>query len=91
MTAYLIAYDLRAPGRNYARLYEALKAQNGWWHHLDSVWIVLSDRTANELTQSLREHIDVNDRLFIMALPRASEWQGWLPQEAWQWLDDHVG
>ena len=88
---YLVAYDLRAPGRKYTRLHEVLKAQNGWWHHLESVWIVLSDRSADELFDLLRPHLDPNDRLFITALDPGKARQGWLPKDAWDWLDQHIG
>uniref|UniRef100_UPI003FD8692B hypothetical protein n=1 Tax=Desulfovibrio sp. TaxID=885 RepID=UPI003FD8692B len=38
--SYLISYDLNAPGKNYDQLYDAIKSLGGWWHHLDSTWIV---------------------------------------------------
>lgn len=33
---YAINYDLKRPGQNYEKLYEAIKSCGTWWHYLGS-------------------------------------------------------
>jgi hypothetical protein len=65
MGTYVVTYDLRAPGRNYAALHEAIKALGAWWHHLESTWIVTSQLTAVQIRDRLRSHLDGNDKLLV--------------------------
>lgn len=76
MTATLITYDLRAPGRNYTNLYEGIKALGGWWHCLDSNWIVKTSLTTVQVRDALAAHIDSNDKLLVVQLNGNGAWQG---------------
>lgn len=81
----LVSYDLKgAPAESYEALFEALKANPGWWHYLESTWLLVTDRTSVQLAEQLRPHLDQNDRLLVIeVVPRYS---GWLPQKAWEWM-----
>lgn len=63
MRTFLIGYDLNQPVQNYPDLIEAIQAYGTWWHHLDSTWIVKSDRSATEIINDLRRYIDENGRV----------------------------
>lgn len=60
---YLITYDLRNPGRDYTNLYkEIISLSNGAWRHpLESVYLIQSSLSANEIHDSLRKYLDIND------------------------------
>ena len=64
---YLISYDLRAPGRDYAKLYEAIKkVADGYSRPLESVWIIRSPKSAAEIRDELQKHVDSNDGLLVI-------------------------
>ncbi len=88
MTAFLISYDLKKPGRDYSRLYETIKGLGTWCHYLESVWIVSSSETPSQIWGSLNSHIDENDRLIIIEV--RDNVSGWLPQDAWTWITRNV-
>ncbi len=80
----LITCDLRAPGRNYNSLYEAIKKANVWWHHLDSTWLIETNAAPKAWYEFLAPHLDVNDYILIIEV-KHNYW-GFLPKEAWDWL-----
>ena len=91
---YCRSYDLRKPGRDYESLYEVIKSYGTWWHQTDSVWIIVSSDNAASIRDRLNEHIDRNDKLFVVALQkqwagvgfsqREYEWLKTIPNEEWQ-------
>lgn len=85
---YLITYDLNKPGQNYEELYKAVKALGGWWHYLDSTWLVDTTLSAQQVSDRLVAHIDKNDRLLVIRV--TSDYQGWLTNKAWEWINQHI-
>lgn len=53
MTVYCVSYDLNKAGQDYKALYEALRASPGFWHYLDSTWLISTRESAEELTNRL--------------------------------------
>jgi hypothetical protein len=86
--AYSINYDLSAPGRDYKGLYDALKEFGGWWHYLESTWIVVTDSSPAQIWEKLKPHIDENDSLLIIEVK--DNVSGWLSQKAWDWIHENV-
>ena len=63
----LISYDLRKPGRDYAKLYDAIKSlDDGYWHRLESVWMVRTQLGSGAVRDFLKQHIDANDQLLVI-------------------------
>lgn len=87
---YLITYDLNKAGQNYDKLYEAIKAFGGWWHYLDSTWLVSTNLSATQMRDLIIEHmaVDKNDYLFIVKITKT--YDGWLPEDAWTWIRKHI-
>lgn len=88
LRAYSISYDLRKPGRDYSGLYQAIKKSPRWWHYLESTWIVQTTETPNQIWDRLSSHIDAGDFLLIIEVRNNA--QGWLPKEAWDWINSYV-
>lgn len=88
----LISYDLI--GRERPSAYEAVRraieanAPNNR-KVLYSQWLVETTATPERWREALQGVIDSNDQLFI-ARVRANEYDGWLPEELWQWLRTYV-
>lgn len=82
---YAINYDLKRPGQNYEKLYEAIKTCGSWWHHLGSTWLVDSPLDAVGIWNRLAPHVDKNDFFLVIGVTR--DYSGWLPKDAWDWIN----
>jgi hypothetical protein len=88
MKAYCVSYDLKAPNRDYTRLYGELKKSRHWWHYLESTWLIVTDESPAELWERYAPHIDQNDRLLIIEV--RDNVKGWLTKKAWDWIHSNV-
>lgn len=90
MKTYLIGYDLNAPGKDYASLFEAIKAiAHLWWRHLDSTWIIKHPGGVQEIRDALAPHIDANDELLVVHLSGEGAWKGFNDKGS-AWLKEHL-
>jgi len=85
MHLLLITYQLKAPDASYSKLMTTLKSSENWWHYLTSAWIIITSKTAAEYAELLKDCIYKGDRFFVVEITNQSR-QGWLPQEAWDWI-----
>lgn len=90
MNSYLITYDLKngTPSR-YDELRGKIKSLGSWWHYLESTWILKNTSyiNANDINKELIPYIDqTTDRLLVIKIDLKNK-QGWLPQKAWEWLN----
>ena len=85
---YSLTYDLHKPGQNYEALKKELKASTNWWHYLQSTWLIYTSETANQLWNRIAPIIDKNDSVLIIEVRNNK--QGWLPEEAWKWINSHI-
>ena len=90
MNTLLVGYDLRQPTPEYGPLIEALQAQGGWWHHLDSTWLVRTPRSAKELRDALLPFIkDTDEILVIDVTGRPAAWTGFQERAA-TWIKQNL-
>ena len=82
---YVVSYDLRKPGQDYKGLFNELQASPNWWHYLESTWLIATSEDANQLYNRLASHLDQGDSILIIQAGTAM--QGWLPREAWEWIE----
>jgi hypothetical protein len=88
MKVYIVSYELRKK-KNYTGLYEQLKASEGWWHYLDSTWLIATRENAKQLYKRLKPHLDeVEDS--ILVIEAGADLYGWLPEDAWKWIHRNV-
>ncbi|GAA4168017.1 SinR family protein [Sphingobacterium ginsenosidimutans] len=85
---YVVSYDLNKSGQDYEGLYGELKKSPAYWHYLDSTWLIYTSESANELYDRIGGHIDRNDLALVIEVRR--NYQGWLPEKAWEWIRQHV-
>jgi len=83
---YAVNYDLRKPGRDYSGLSDAIKSCGAWWHYLGSTWLVDTGLDAAGIFARLKPHIDTND--YVLVIRVARDRQGWLPKDAWDWINE---
>ena len=86
----IIGYDLNKEknGEDYEKLISAIKSQGSWWHHLDSTWLVKTQKTAVEVRDSLNGYLDKNDELLVIEVTgQARAWRGFNDSGS-KWLRD---
>jgi len=91
MAVYMIGYDLQRPeGERYDKLFAALEAiGTGYWDCLESTWLVITDRTAAEKRDELRQRLSEEDRLLVMRYGEGAAWFGF-SGECHSWLKDRL-
>ena len=90
MNTLLVGYDLNKSGQDYEDLIGAIKEQGAWWHHLDSTWLVKTGKSAAEMRDHLKQHIDSNDELLVINVTGdAAAWTGFNAKGS-QWLKDNL-
>ena len=68
MNKYLISYDLGLPETipDYKRVTDYIKTFSFWAKPLQSVWFVLSEKSASVIRDELKTRIDQNDKIFVI-------------------------
>lgn len=89
MKSYLIGYDLNKKGQDYDGLISKIKEFPNWWHHLDSTWIIKTNKTSVEVRDLLLPYIDNNDELLVVHLSGEGAWIGF-NEKGSKWLKDNL-
>jgi hypothetical protein len=85
MPSYVVSYDLHQHGQNYQCLIEKLRSYPTHWHMQQSVWIIVSNNSAEQIRDHLIPCLDANDKLFVGRLAGEAAWYGYTDQIS-QWL-----
>jgi hypothetical protein len=72
--AKLITYDLITPGKDYEKLWAAIKSYSSWCKVTESCYIISSSSTCTQIRDYLKQFIDNNDRLFVANLTGETAW-----------------
>ena len=70
MPILLVTYDLKKPGRDYAPVHKWLKTF-AYCKDLESVWLLDTNWTTEQVRDKLRELVDTNDKIFVVRLQRS--------------------
>ena len=84
----IVTYDLKTPGWNYTAFYDALKAQGQWWHYLTSSWLIVTGKSPSDVYTALAPHLPKSDRILVLPVKKPAF--GYLPKEAWDWINLNV-
>lgn len=62
----------------------------GWWHHMQNIWIVNTDKSAKQLVDEVKPFIPagLHGRTLVFRLPELGtrEWAGFGPPKWYEWL-----
>jgi hypothetical protein len=92
MKTYLLGYDLNRPrgADDYPDLIKAIKnLANGWWHNLDSTWIIKNNGDSAQIRDALKPILDIGDELLVVRLSGEGAWVGFNTDGS-QWLKDYL-
>ncbi|WP_242281031.1 CRISPR-associated protein Cas2 [Bacillus cereus group sp. BfR-BA-01347] len=68
MNSFLISYDLITPGKDYDKIAKKIENYPNSKRILESVWIVNSNETSQQIAQGLKSVTDNNDKIFVVKL-----------------------
>lgn len=84
---YVITYDLnQGIFHDYKNFLNEIQSLGPWAKYMDRTWIVATHIGLEEVNNRLVRHLGQPDRLLIIKL-QAGYYQGWLPKEAWDWIN----
>ncbi|MEE4152971.1 MAG: hypothetical protein V2I27_02310 [Erythrobacter sp.] len=69
---FLITVDLRVPGQNYERLYEAIRSLPRAFRYQQSSWFAQFSGTTLQLRNYLGAFIDLSDKLLVARVAEAA-------------------
>jgi len=87
MNLLLVTFSLRNATRDYGPFFVALRGNSlQWWHYIEQTCVVVTVFDHDAFAKKLVPHLALNDSLLVAKLT-PHEFQGWLPKEAWEWLN----
>lgn len=85
MATYLVSYDLIGPTRDYDKIAKHLKSYGTWCRVLESVWLIVSDKTPVAIRDAAFAHMDANDRIIVVGTS-PSDWASRVATDHSDWL-----
>ena len=89
MPIYIVSYDL-VKNRDYKALYGALKSYQTYAFALESVCLIDTEQTIDEVQNFILRHVDQDDKVLIAQLAGTVAWQKLEPEIA-DWLHETFG
>jgi hypothetical protein len=89
---YLVTYELEGgadPAEYLPAFSRELRRFPAWWHYLKNTWLVSTEKDADSIYEQLEPHIDDNVNMLVILV--ADDYRGWLPSEAWEWIEENLG
>lgn len=86
MYTHLVSYDLIRPGKDYSKLITFLKTYTSWAKPLESVWLVKNSFSAEQTRNQIQQHIDANDKVFVVTVTKESAAWVNLPEDVSSWI-----
>ena len=92
MATILIAYDIHPSASDASeRVTDEIRSLGEWWHHLESTWLVKTDRTPEQIRDLLKQHVGCDDQLLIVDMSQnAAAWFG-VDDAGSRWLEANFG
>lgn len=85
MNCYIISYDVR---NQHQELYYAIKGYESWAHINESVWAVVTTKSAKDVRDHLKSKIGDGDSIFVVKSGLEAAWSNVLCRD--QWLKDNL-
>lgn len=88
---YLVTYDFDRSKQDHTAFFDKIKTLGAWMHYIDDTWVVSTNtyNSADDIFKALEPFIDKQGGYLLIAQLAVYDRQGWLPEEAWEWFDEH--
>lgn len=92
MKTFLISYDLGVPETHsdYTVLFNHLKSlYSSWARPVKSVWIIKSDKDAEQIRDEIKAVLDSNDKLIVVEM--SGNWGTYnISKEVTDWMKNNI-
>ncbi len=88
--AYILVFDRDYKNFDYLKFHETIKKSKyiiTWWHYIQSCYILISDLSADELSDKIIELMPKNR--FLLTQVNLNNSNGWLNEKAWDFIYRH--
>lgn len=90
--AFLIIIDNSINVAAYAKMHEAIKKDKNvraWWHHIKNTYILITENnvTSDSVQKFVLSFFPNSNCLILQLKPPYHDYNGWLPQNAWDWIE----
>ncbi len=77
---------------DFTKFHDRLTTATGlisWWHYIDNAYIIVTEYniTATKVSDFVGRHLP--QKQFLVSELNLNNHNGWLPQEAWDWIDKY--
>lgn len=94
--AYILTFD---KGKvldpfDYKKFHDSLTSGAGildWWHYLEGTYIIITESNNSSLAVANFVRQLMPDKLFFVSELNLANHNGWLPLEAWNWINKYNG
>jgi len=87
---YIVSYQLATHlFRNTTAFTDEIQRSRSWMHYIDNTWVVSTSETIGELDGRLRNCLNLTDGDSLLIMQTNGTSAGWLPEEAWNWIQEH--
>ena len=87
MRLLLVTFSLRNPSKDYSGFFVAIRGNAlNWWHFIEQSCVVSTTHDADAFARLLFPHLETSDSVLVVEI-KPHQFQGWLPQAAWEWLN----
>ena len=80
--AYIISYDL-AEGGNYDALFDHIRSYDKWAHVTESLWAIVSPKTAVEIRDEVKKYLTEGSRLIVVKSANVAAWNNVICSSDW--------
>ena len=87
MPVFLVTYDLKKPGQDYSDVLKFIRKYPNV-RLSESSYAIQIDASAENIVKSIRQYMDQNDFVYVIALHRP--YSGFGPQNTNDWLESNL-
>ena len=90
MSHFIVSFSAASVSRQVAIEYVLKSESRSWWSYFPSFYIICTDKSLAHWNSTLQCLIDDDtDTFIILTVNLSSPRNGWLPKDAWDWLNSH--
>lgn len=92
--AYIIIYNKGGilDGFDYTEFHNSLTTAKGvinWWHYIDNAYIIITEKSTTATNVSDFVQQKMPNKHFMVSELNLKNHNGWLPKEAWDWINKY--